>query len=372
MKNIGIYVHIPFCIKKCYYCDFISFNNKENLISQYIEALKKEITNQKNVEECKIKTIYIGGGTPSYIDIKYIKQIIGVINKKFNIDKDVEFTIEINPGTVDEQKLKTYYKLGINRLSIGLQSTDDEILNTIGRIHTYKQFLETYKLARKIGFKNINIDLMLGLPNQTIEILKQSVREVIKLEPEHISVYSLILEEGTKLEKKVKNKEIELPNEKLERDMYWNTKNKLQECEYIHYEISNFAKCGYESKHNVSCWNQEEYLGFGLAAHSYFNNIRCSNEEELESYIKNSNNKKINEIQNDESKQKEYMLLGLRKIEGVKISKFKQKFVNNPIYIYREELNKLVKEGLIEIEEDNIKLTNKGIDFANLVWQEFI
>lgn len=374
-KKIGIYVHIPFCKQKCYYCDFISFCNKSDLIEDYIKALKKEIESQKIKEE--INTIYIGGGTPSYIESKYIVEIIEEIKKK-NVQKEAEITIEVNPGTVTKEKLKHYKKSGINRLSIGLQTSKDELLKEIGRIHDFEQFLETYNIARKVGFKNINIDLMIGLPNQKIKDIKETLQKVIELQPEHISVYSLIVEENTPIAKKIENGELELPDEELERNMYWYVKSTLELNGYVHYEISNFSKKGYESKHNVNCWNQNEYIGFGTAAHSYINYIRYSNTENIEEYIQNVNSRSfekninINEIQSDDDIRNEFMLLGLRKIDGVKISDFKNKFGDNPIYLYRNILQKLYDEDLIKIDENNIKLTNKGLDLANLVWEEFI
>lgn len=379
MKNIGIYIHIPFCKRKCHYCDFISFSGKQELIEQYINSLKKEISNYKiNKEDYLIETIYFGGGTPSYIDSKYIIEVLQQLKQKFNISKDAEITIEINPGTVDEQKLKDYYNAGINRISFGLQSTKSELLKLVGRIHNYSSFLDAYNLARKVGFKNINIDLMIGLPVQTLEDIQKDLEKVTELKPEHISVYSLIVEQGTIIEQKISNKELYLPSEEIERKMYWKVKNTLEEKGYKHYEISNFAKPGYESKHNLACWNQEEYIGFGLAAHSYIDNKRYSNTEDLEEYIVgvalqgDPQTRTIHETQSKEDKMKEYMLLSLRKIEGVKISDFKNKFVDNPIYIYRESLNKLVTQELIEIDIDSIKLTNKGLDLANIVWEEFI
>lgn len=374
MKELGIYVHIPFCKRKCAYCDFISFSGKARLIEKYVEALKREINKCKiGKEDYMVKTIYFGGGTPSFIESKYIVEILEVIKEKFNISKNAEITIEINPGTVTEEKLKDYYEVGINRISFGLQSTNSQLLKLVGRIHSYSSFLEGYNLARKTGFKNINVDLMIGLPVQTLKDVQKDLSRIIELNPEHVSVYSLIVEEGTRIEEKIKNKELYLPSEKLERKMYWEVKKKLEEAGYIHYEISNFAKAGYESKHNLSCWNQEEYLGFGLAAHSYFNNVRYSNTDDFEEYFDwPENSKIIHERQTDEDKQKEFMLLGLRKIEGVAISDFKNKFIENPIYLYRETLNKLVTQGLIEVDIDSIKLTNRGIDLANLVWEEFV
>lgn len=374
-KEIGMYVHIPFCKRKCDYCDFVSYSNKDSKIEEYVEAVKKEIQLQKI--KSKITSIYIGGGTPSYIESKYIKEIVAEISAK-NVSKDAEITIEVNPGTVTLEKLKDYKEAGINRLSIGLQSAQNELLKQIGRIHNYEQFLETYKMARKVGFKNINVDLMLGLPNQRIKDLKESLEAVIELQPEHISVYSLIVEDGTPIANKIEQGIFELPEEETERNMYWYIKNTLELNGYRHYEISNFAKTGYESRHNMNCWKQKEYVGIGLAAHSYRDITRYSNTEQMGEYIRNvqkgnlERNRIIHEIQKEDDTKKEYMILGLRQIDGVKISEFKEKFVDNPIYLFRNELKKLVDKELISIDENTIKLTNKGIDLANLVWEEFI
>ena len=253
-NEIGVYVHIPFCKKKCDYCDFISYCNKDNLIYDYVQAVKAEIQSQNIKPE--ITTIYIGGGTPSYIDSKYIIEILEKIKEK-NVSSNAEITIEVNPGTVTKEKLEDYIKNGINRISIGLQTTNDELLKQIGRIHSFTQFLETYKLAKKVGFKNINVDLILGLPNQRIKDLKESLEQIIKLKPKHISVYSLIVEDGTPIANKIEKGEMQLPDEELERNMYWFVKNTLELNGFIHYEISNFAKKGYESKHNLNCWNQK-------------------------------------------------------------------------------------------------------------------
>lgn len=290
MKELGIYIHIPFCKKKCYYCDFISFAGKEEIFKSYVEAVVKEIENA-NLRKYNIETVYIGGGTPSILDSKEIEKILYKI--KPNISEDVEITIEVNPGTVNEEKLKDYISFGINRISIGLQSTENRLLEQIGRIHSYEEFLKTYNLAKKVGFKNTNVDLMLGLPNQSLEDIKKSLREIISLAPNHISIYSLILEEGTKLEEMIKNNELQMIDEELERKMYWETKKILEEKGYKHYEISNFAKSGFESRHNLDCWHQKEYLGFGVAAHSYIEGIRYSNIEDIPKYIDNINNDKI-------------------------------------------------------------------------------
>ena len=379
MKRFGIYVHIPFCKSKCFYCDFISYCNKENIWKDYIDSLKEEIRfNKEKLKNKLITTIYIGGGTPSIIDSAYIKEVLEEIKDNYNIDENCEITIEVNPGTVSKDKLLDYKEVGINRLSIGLQSTNNDLLKQIGRIHTYEQFLDTYNSAKEVGLNNINVDLIIGLPNQILDDVEDSLNKVIELNPNHISVYSLILEEGTKLEQMVNAKKVTLPDDELERKMYWFVKNKLEEKEYIHYEISNFAKKGFESKHNTDCWNQEEYIGFGVAAHSYMNGTRFSNIENVEKYIENIKENKmiknimIHEVQTKKSKQDEYMMLSLRKLEGVAVKDFKNKFGENPIFIYKDKLEKLVNLELIEIDLDNIKLTKKGLDLANEVWEEFV
>lgn len=380
MEELGIYVHIPFCKRKCSYCDFKSFSNIDEINQKkYVDALIKEIQNSQNTNKYIVTTIYIGGGTPSFINENYIKDILQAIYKKWEIKNDVEITIEVNPGTITKEKLEAYKNMGINRLSIGLQSTNNYLLNKIGRIHSYEEFIENYILARKIGFENINIDLMLALPEQNMEDLMQSVKKVINLNPEHISIYSLILEENTELWKKVKNKEENLVEDDLEREMYWKSKKAFEDAGYIHYEISNYAKPGFESKHNKNCWSQKQYLGFGIAAHSYFNGKRFYNVEDLNKYITNieKNEFKNNIIIEEENRTKEdvakeYMMLGLRKIEGVSISEFQRKFELNPLFYFRFEISKLQEMDLIEVDLDNIRLTKKGLDLANIVFEEFI
>lgn len=388
-KEIGLYIHIPFCKQKCYYCDFLSFSGCEQTEERYVNALKKELiqyaTENKimakhNLEsEILISTIYIGGGTPSYINEKYISEILKTVRENFKIKENAEITIEVNPGTVNKNKLQTYKESGVNRLSIGLQATQDELLRKIGRIHTYQDFLETYNMAREeVGFQNINIDLMINLPDQTIENVKESLKRIIELNPEHISVYSLIVEEGTPMEQMIKKGETKLASDDEERKMYWKVKNVLEKHKYIQYEISNFAKPGFKSQHNWDCWSQKEYIGIGLGASSFLEDTRYSNEKNLEKYIKNLEEKMPNknlileEKLNFNSKMNEYMLLSLRKIEGVNIQEFKRKFVMSPIIKYSKTLEKLSTEGLIQIDDTNIKLTNKGIDLANLVWEEFV
>lgn len=377
MKELGIYIHIPFCIKKCKYCDFVSYANS-GFAEKYIEAVLKEIDIENQKSEYIVTTIYIGGGTPSSVDAKYIGYILNKLKEKFNIKEDAEITIEINPGTVTEEKLNQYKEYGINRLSIGLQETDNNLLKMLGRIHTYEEFLNVYNIAREVGFDNINVDLMIGLPNQDLENITNSLEKIINLNPKHISVYSLIIEEGTVLCKEIESGTLNLPNEELEREQYWHVKNTLEKNGYIHYEISNFAKKGFESKHNMNCWEQKEYIGFGIAAHSYIDGIRYSNIENLNTYIDNMfggksiDNRVINEKQESEDVQNEFMLLNLRKLEGVSIQSFKLKFNTNPLFKFKKELNKLVNDELILVDGDRIMLTNKGLDLANMVWEEFV
>lgn len=388
MKPMGIYIHIPFCMKKCEYCDFVSFAGKEDKMLAYTESLRKELemVGKQNAQDkaegkddlLEIETIYLGGGTPSFLPAEEVEKILATIRENFILKKNCEITIEINPGTTTKEKLEIYQKAGINRLSIGLQSIQEHVLKVIGRIHDYEKFEEVYQEARELGFQNINVDLMIGLPKQSLEDVQDALDKIIAYQPEHISVYSLIVEEGTPLYNDVVEGKVELPSEELERCMYWKVKEMLEKSGYAHYEISNFAKEGYASKHNMNCWNQEEYIGIGAAAHSYTNHVRFSNVDTIEQYIKNfeeghdEDNLIFHEKQNLKSMMQEYMILSLRKIEGVKIQEFKKKFSENPIYLYRKELEKLVNEELIEIDGDHIRLTKKGLDFANIVWEEFV
>lgn len=379
--ELGIYIHMPFCKQKCYYCDFVSYTNKESKVKEYIDCVIKEI-NSYELEKYNITTIYIGGGTPSFVNGYDIKRIIENIRNKLKNNntklEDIEITIEVNPGTVTAEKLRNYKEAGINRISVGLQATQDKLLKQIGRIHNYQDFLNTYKLLKQVGFENINVDLMIGLPNQHIKDLKESLEKIVDLNPTHISVYSLIVEEGTPINNLLEEGKIELPDEEQERRMYWYVKDFLELKGYNHYEISNFSKKGKESKHNMNCWNQEQYIGIGAAAHSYLNDVRYSNTSNLEEYIKNikenniEKNRNIEEEQTLENKRNEFMMLGFRKIEGVDIAKFKEKFIDNPIFLYKDKIKKMTDEGLIEVDLNNIRLTSKGLDLANIVFEEFI
>ena len=345
----SIYIHIPFCKQKCLYCDFNSFQDKEDLIDKYFDALIKEIKSYKINK--KLKTIYIGGGTPSFPNEKYIEKVLK------ELPKADEITLELNPGTITENKLLKYKEIGINRLSIGLQAVQDSILKEIGRIHTLEEFEEAFNLAREIGFDNINVDLMHGLPNQKLNDFKESVDYLVKLNPEHIDIF--------------KN----LPEDEEEREMYYYAKSELAKNGYEHYEISNFAREGKKSNHNLVYWNQEEYIGVGAGASSYINNKRYTNIGGLEEYINKINNDEnvniIEEEQNEEDKLKEYIILQLRLIEGLNIEKTNKKFNIDLLKKYEEQIEKLKKLNLIEVNE-NIYLTDKGLDLLNIVWEEFV
>lgn len=388
MKHMGMYIHIPFCKKKCDYCDFNSFSNKEDLIQEYIKYLKQELemvgegiqldAKAGYDDYVTIDTIYIGGGTPSFIDSKYILEIMNIVKQNYNISENAEITIEINPGTINKTKFEDYKKAGINRCSIGLQSENDKLLEQIGRIHKLEDFKEAYELAKKTGFENINIDFMIGLPNQQMTDIDKMLELIKKLEPQHVSVYSLIVEENTKIYDKIKDGILKLPEDDLEREMYWKVKKELEKHGYKHYEISNYAKPGFYSKHNMDCWNQKEYIGFGVGAHSYTNSARYSNITDITEFIENFKNKKeenniiFHEKQDKTAKVKEYMILGLRKIEGIKFKSFEDKFGFDLRLGFKQEIEKLSKQNLINFSEERIFLTDKGIDFANIVWEEFI
>lgn len=372
MKRIGIYIHIPFCKQKCTYCDFVSFSDKFEFQEKYINAVINEIDNCY-YSDVEVDTIYFGGGTPSSISGNLIIKVLNKIREKFVVNEFAEITIEVNPGTVNKDKLELFKFSGINRISIGLQVVQENLLKVLGRIHSYTDFENCIKMSREVGFNNINVDLMFGIPNQSIYDLEESLKKVIFQYPNHISLYSLILENDTPLEKIIKSGVYKLPSEEEERNMYHMAKKILEKNGYIHYEISNFARNGFESKHNLNCWNQNEYLGFGLSAHSYFNNKRFSNTDNFINYIENQkDNIEINEIQTDDIKKKEYMMLGFRKLKGISISEFERKFGINPLFYFRFEISELVEKELIEVDLDNIKLTNKGLDFANIVFQEFV
>ena len=381
LKTLGIYIHIPFCVKKCNYCDFVSFTCNNNDFSTYTLALINEINYYgkiygKHGINRVISTIYMGGGTPSILPPKLLEEIIIALKNNFNIIDDYEFTIECNPGTLSKEKLLLYKKIGINRLSIGLQSTKASELETLGRIHSYEDFLVSYNLARSLNFKNISVDLMSSLPNQDLDSYKDSLQKIIALKPEHISSYSLIIEEGTPFYEKYNENEELLNDEETERKMYYLTKELLHNEGYERYEISNYSKKGMHSRHNSLYWTMDDYLGFGLNSSSFINNERYKNTSTLTEYIEFSNEpkKQIKDrtLLSDDDFISEFMFLGLRITNGISKSKFKLLTKKDIMNVFETEINKLINEELLISEGDSIRLSDKGIDLSNYVFSHFI
>lgn len=381
MKELELYLHIPFCVKKCNYCDFLSAPAGEETRAAYVDALLEEIRGFDEPEDYEVVTVFFGGGTPSILPGQEILRIMEALREKFSFRKGAEITLEANPGTVDKEKLSFYKKAGINRLSFGLQSADAEELKKLGRIHTWEKFLESFQLAREAGFSNINVDLMSALPGQTKESWEKTLRQVLALQPEHISAYSLIIEEGTPfyqlyekdVERRDAGEEPELiPSEEEERAMYETTGRILKEQGYLHYEISNYAKPGRECCHNLGYWQRRDYLGFGLGASTLLNPVRYKNTEDLEAYLGGDFSKKEFFVLTKDNQIEETMFLGLRVLEGVSKEQFREQFSCELRVVYRKELEKLEKEGLLEEEGDFVRLTSRGIDLSNPVLAEFL
>lgn len=377
-QELEIYIHIPFCKKKCDYCDFLSFPQYNNL---YVPALIKEIAmspfEMDDYHNYIVTSIFIGGGTPSLLNGEDIVAILESVYKRFEIDSNAEITIEANPGTITKEKLEAYKGVGINRISMGLQTTNNKELQELGRIHTYEQFLENYNLARETGFSNINVDLMSAIPGQTVESWKEVLNNVVNLSPEHISAYSLIIEEGTKFYDRFSKDNNILPSEESDRQMYYDTKKILNTAGYQRYEISNYSKKGYECRHNIGYWQRVNYMGFGLGASSLIDNVRYSNVRDMNEYLKSVENKcmhmhqEIN-ILSIQEQMEEYMFLGLRMISGVSIMQFENMFNTDFQKVYGLCVQKLEKEGLVKIANSKISLTEKGLDLSNYVMAEFL
>ena len=373
MKEISLYIHIPFCKQKCLYCDFPSYSGKEILMNEYIDALKKEILQKSG--KYSINSIFIGGGTPSYLKDSNLQSLLATLNK-LNLKENLEFTVECNPGTLNKRNLDIMKKYNVNRISMGLQSTKNSILKEIGRIHSFEEFKSNYFLAREIGFDNINVDLMFGLPNQTIEEWKESLEEIAKLEPDHISAYSLIIEEGTHFYNLYEKDKLKLPNEDIERMMYLSTKDILNKYGYHQYEISNFAKIDKECFHNKVYWKCNEYLGLGVSASSFVDEKRIKNIDDIEKYIEKINKDEtvIEEIHENDinDDMEEFVFMGLRMIEGIKINEFKKKF-NKDIYeVYGDIIEKNIKKELLICNSDKLFLSSRGMEISNYVMSDFI
>lgn len=403
MNGLEIYIHIPFCVKKCDYCDFLSAPADLETKEKYVEALINEIKLNKNkMSEYVVDTVFIGGGTPSLLEENQISKIMSVLRDNCNMSENPEITIECNPGTITESKLLEYKKSGINRISFGLQSANDEELKSIGRIHNYAGFLESYNLARKCGFDNINVDLMSALPGQTLKSYEETLNKVVRLEPEHISAYSLIVEENTLMYDRVKKAQIKginiLPDEESERKMYYLTNNILRSNGYRKYEISNYSKPGKECKHNIGYWQRKEYLGFGIGAASLYKENRYNNISDINKYIEVlTNNIKENSISNvgnssevenqvnilnsivknlqqltERDRMEEFMFLGLRMMEGVSMEKFERYFGKPYMEVYGKVQKRMEDKRFLINDNGYVKLTEFGIDLSNYVMSEFL
>ena len=374
---LGLYIHIPFCVTKCKYCDFNSFKIDLNEKIKYLNYLGEEMKLYKEeIKNREIDSVFVGGGTPSILNENEIKILFEKIKENFNIKSNAEITMECNPGTLTLNKLKVMKKSGVNRLSIGLQAVQNHHLKYIGRIHTFEEFEKNYHDAKQMGFDNINIDLMYALPNQSREDWMESLEKVVKLNPTHISAYSLILEENTELFKMYERDEFNLLDENTDIEMYEYTINYLKSHGYNQYEISNYAKDNFECKHNVLYWKCEEYVGIGASASGYFNGIRYNNICELDNYEKMilEGEKPIEweEKLSIKDKIEESIFLGLRMNEGIQISDFKEKYNFDFEKEYKNEIEKLSKMELIEIDNNRMKLTQKGREISNSVFVEFI
>ena len=380
-RPLELYLHIPFCVRKCEYCDFLSGPASDLVRSGYVEQLRQEILCQSAYYQgYEAVTVFLGGGTPSLLKEGEIAALMDTVHRCFSVSPEAEITIEANPGTVTLEKLQTYRACGINRISIGLQSADDRELKALGRIHTYGDFLKTYQRVRQAGFANVNVDLMSALPGQTMASWKNTMKKTAMLKPEHISAYSLILEEGTPFYEKYHDHPEALPGEDEEREMYYAAKAFLKEQGYERYEISNYARRGYACRHNVGYWTGREYLGLGLGASSYIQGCRFRNEADLQKYSRirmdgpEADEKLHLEMHplTEKEQMEEFMFLGLRMMEGVSGSEFLERFGQNMWNVYGDVLKKLEANHLIVVESPRVRLSEFGIDISNYVLSEFL
>lgn len=379
-----IYIHIPFCNSKCLYCDFLSGRADESIHVKLVDAMCRELVYRKDVFKDNITSIFIGGGTPSSISSVLIEKLLSTVYEHYHLENDAEITLESNPGTLTREKLLAYKNMGINRISMGLQSCDNDELKMLGRIHTFEQFLENYNLAREVGFDNINIDIMQSLPFQTMDKYKKTLEQVIALRPEHISSYSLIIEEGTLLYSR--NDLLEyLPDEDTEREIYYLTNDLLLQNGYHHYEISNYALDSRECKHNLGYWNRDNYIGIGVGAASLVDSFRFNNIRDTDEYIELVNSysggslldqpwidKDTIEELSENDKMSEFMYLGLREVDGVSSDTFEKTFNKSIDDVFGDVLKKYIDLELIKTTDMGYALTDKGIDISNYVLSDFI
>ena len=377
MRQLGVYIHFPFCARKCHYCDFPSYQGMEQWMEPYLEALFRELLQWKEkVCDCSVKSIYLGGGTPTLFSGEQIAGVLDACFKSFNVQEDAEITIEANPGTVDPDKLSALRKAGVNRLSIGLQAWQDKHLRFLGRIHSSGDFVKSLMDAKEVGFDNINVDVMFALPHQTIEDWLETLEKVCSFDVQHISMYSLKVENGTPLHRWYEEGKFSLPTQEEDRLMYYKGREFVSGFGFRQYEISNFAIPGRECVHNLIYWHNEEYIGCGSGAHSYFNNERFSNTSDVREYIRaiNSGTQRISYREKIEEKDERFetIMLGLRLVEGVDKQRYKARFGRCIEYYYGEAIKKLVKQGLLIDDGASIRLTEKGMDVQNVALLEFM
>ena len=375
--KIGLYIHIPFCQQKCLYCDFPSHANLAHLYQPYVAALCREISGWGGVLSGDvIDTIYIGGGTPTVLSIESLGKILECVNTTFSISENAEISIEANPGTVDQEKLLVLKTGGVNRISFGVQTFSDSLLQSIGRIHSAAQAVEAVQEAQKLCFHNINVDLMYGLPGQTLKQWQDSVMQAIKLDVVHISAYGLKVEEGTPFATMHQQGKLMLPDEDIDEAMYEFVTEYLPKNDFVRYEISNFSKVGYECRHNLKYWRYSSYVGVGAAAHSFLKKERCSNIGDVSQYIKciESGNSPIElkETPEMEIAMAEYVFLALRTVAGLSVEEFNAYFNSDFFREYGNILSKLAAQKLITVEENKIYLTVTGMKYGNVVFRAFL
>ena len=377
MDSVGIYIHIPFCVKKCNYCDFPSYPGLDGIFGDYADAVCSEIERvSEQFNGFYVDTVFFGGGTPSLLPVQDIERIMNTLSKRFVLCKNPEITLEANPGTICAENVRSYRNLGFNRISIGLQAAQDRLLQFMGRIHTKDMFIESVDLLKKSGFNNINTDIIFGVPCQTLDDWMETIELVLRSDVPHISAYSLILEKGAVWSELEEKGELPAIDDSVEREMYYQVIEKLCESGFRHYEISNFARPGYECRHNLKYWTGQPYIGFGAAAHSFINNRRFANLSGPHEYIRNiRNNSTVREMDDEivsEEQLSERLILGLRLIDGVSVNQLTQQFGQEAMDKHFQTIARLKDKGLILLEQDMLRLTKKGLDYANQVWMEFL
>lgn len=371
MTTKGLYIHIPFCVRKCSYCDFCSVAAwDEAFVDAYIDRLLSELSGYKRQVRIPVDTLYLGGGTPSLLTGGQLTRIVSAVREVFSLSPDTEFTIEANPGTLTEDKLSAYRALGVNRLSLGLQSIHDNELKMLGRIHTYEDFLNSYRMARAVGYDNISVDLMYGIPRQTRESYLHSLRAVTSLGPEHISAYGLIVEPGTRFCDM--GDALRLPDEDEECDMYYMAHELLSAEGYLHYEISNYARAGRMSRHNLKYWRDSEYIGVGAAAYSYFEGKRYGNTRDLDRYMAGLDIPECSETLTAETERYEYAMMHLRLSFGISLSEYRRRFGEDFLYGREETVGRYVGMGLAVLDEDRFYLTERGFYLSNTILSDIL